>query len=459
MLILPDWHPDIFEFIDSKRQAGNITNANISVAVSDRLMKAVEDDGDWDLVFPDTSDKSYNTSWKGDLEEWRADGGGVAVWRTVKARELWGKLIESSWVSAEPGVWFVDESRRMSNTQHTDIGKLISTNPCGEQPLPAWGVCNLGAINLAKFVKDGPYVNWEDLAKTVRIAVRFLDNVVTCTPYVFHENKFQQLHERRIGLGTMGFADMLIQLGVRYGSPESLEFADNLFGFIKREAYLASADLAAEKGAYPDWHISALANGFIKENFSFNVAHKDLVEKMVYSGLRNSTLLTQAPTGSTATMVGVSTGIEPYFAFKWKRSGRLGDHEEKISLLEKWEATKKKDEKLPSYFVTAHDLLPEDHVRMQAIIQSHVDSAISKTCNVPHDWTVGQVDELYRLMYDLKCKGGTIYRDGSRGEQVLTVTTDTPKKMKTPKIEISKPQDDISPACDADGACVTCATA
>lgn len=807
MLILNDWHPDVFNFINSKRQAGQITNANISVGVSDALMEAVEADADWDLLFPDTSDADYDTLWDGDIEAWQAAGRKVHVYKTVKAREVWNAIIESAWASAEPGVWFRDRSNKLSNSHY--FHKLISTNPCftgdtrvytseglvkakdlwndetdiavavdsrfgvqhnllpatrvfmtgvkpvykletvegysvratadhrfmtpsgwvelrdlkpgdrvhilnrkggfgrhgslelgrvlgwlvgdgtiksdrvilsffgdekrelapvfahyvdtlvapmvsetaarktypvgvvdvtgrdearigstrlrrlveqygltenklqvpeqvfrgteemqrgflqalftadggvqygkgtlnvrlasshlpllqqtqqvlanfgivsriyrnrrvgqfrmmpdgkggqkeywteaqhelviskasaqtfareigfmlarkqerlesvisgyvkglradkftvrvesvtpdgeepvydltepiahsvtingiithncGEQPLPAFGICNLGAINLSRFYDaENHDVAWEDLASAVRYGVRFLDNVIDSTPYFFEENARVQGAERRVGLGTMGIAELMVKLHIRYGSPESLEFIDRLYYFIAENAYLMSADLAAEKGTFTAFD----ADKFLESGFMLGMPDH-IRETIRQKGMRNVTLLTQAPTGSTGTLVNTSTGIEPFFSWVYYRKSRLGIHEERMPIAQAFFDANPDGENLPDYFVTAMELSPEDHVRAQGAFQRWVDSAISKTCNVPNHYTVEQVSELYKLMYQTGCKGGTIYRDGSRDEQVLMLKGDEraekemaekdSKKTEAPKPEI-----------------------
>jgi ribonucleoside-diphosphate reductase alpha chain len=413
MLILNVWHPDVLDFIHSKREMGKITNANISIGITDDFMQAVKEDRDWDLVFPDTSAPGYDELWDGDLPQWKAMGKPVIAHKTVRARDVWNAIIESAWASAEPGVWFMERANQMSNSFY--YAPLCSTNPCGEQPLPAWSVCNLGAINLAKFAWDGQNVDWEALRKTVRYAVRFLDNVIDATPYFFEENEKQQKSERRVGLGTMGLAEMLIRLGIRYGSEESVKFIDQLYKFIATEAYLASAEHAEEKGSFPQFD----AERFLQSGFMKSIP--DNVRKVIrQKGCRNVTLLTQAPTGTTGTMVGTSTGIEPFYFWTYYRKSRLGKHEEKVKVMEEWQKAHP-NEPLPGYFVTAMDLTPEEHVRVEAAIQRWTDSSISKTCNVPQDYTVEQTRELYELMYELGCKGGTIYRDKSRDEQVLNL--------------------------------------
>ncbi|MFD1176684.1 adenosylcobalamin-dependent ribonucleoside-diphosphate reductase [Paenibacillus puldeungensis] len=415
MLMLNDWHPDVLDFITVKQTMGQVTNANLSVCVSNAFMKAVKEDLDWDLVFPDTTYEDYNEVWDGDLAKWQAAGRKVVHYRTVKAREIWHTIIESAWKSAEPGVVFMEYYNQMSNSWY--FNPIICTNPCGEQGLPGWGVCNLSAMNLSKFYDEENHdVAWEDLATTTRFSVRFLDNVISKTPYHFEENEKNQKKERRVGLGTMGLAELMIKLNIRYGSPESLEFLDKLYGFIAKEAYLASADIAAEKGSFPAFETDKyLQSGFMKV---MTEVYPEVGEAIREKGIRNVTIITQAPTGSTGTMVGTSTGIEPYFAFKYYRQSRLGFDEQFVPIAKDWMDTHPGEE-LPDYFVTAMDLSAEDHIRAQAAIQRWVDSSISKTANCPSDFTVEETKRLYELAFDLGCKGVTIYRDGSRDTQVL----------------------------------------
>lgn len=412
MLILDVWHPDVAEFIRAKREMGRITNANISVAVSDDFMAAVQADASWDLVFPDTGHPAYEAEWNGDLAAWRGAGRPVVTHKTVPARELWDTIVESAWASAEPGLWFAERANRMSNSHY--YAPLVSTNPCGEQPLPGWAVCNLGAVNLSRFALDGD-VDWESLRRTVRYAVRFLDNVIDATPYFFEENRRQQASERRVGLGTMGLAELMIRCGVRYGRSDGDAFLDRLYRFIAVEAYLASADYAAEKGPFPRFHPQRYLDSGFMRGMPDNVR-----EAVARNGIRNVTLLTQAPTGTTGTMVATSTGIEPFYSWSYYRKSRLGMHEERVDVLEEWQAAHP-DQPLADYFVTALDLSPQEHVQVQATVQRWVDSSISKTCNVPNDYTLEQTRELYETMYRLGCKGGTVYRDGSRDQQVLHV--------------------------------------
>ncbi len=418
MLILNDWHPDIFKFINSKRQSGNITNANISVGVSDKLMEAVSADADWELIFPDTRDPDYDELWDGDVDTWMAAGRQVIHYKTVKARDLWNTIIESAWASAEPGVWFRERSNKMANSWY--FNPQICTNPCGEQPLGAFSVCNLGAINLSKFYDPANHdVAWDELRRTVSFATRFLDNVIDTTPYFFEQNRKMQMSERRVGLGTMGIAELMLKLGVRYGSDESVELIDEIYRAIAVTAYETSSDLAREKAAFPMFD----AEKFLESGFMQGMP-ADLRDKIRRDGIRNVTLLTQAPTGTTGTMVNTSTGVEPFYSWVYYRKGRLGLHEEQAPVVQQWRDANPDVEDLPDYFVTAMDLSPEEHVKVQGAFQRWIDSAISKTCNVPNEYTVEQVSELYKYMYELGCKGGTIYRDGSRDEQVLMLKGD-----------------------------------
>jgi ribonucleoside-diphosphate reductase alpha chain len=345
MLILNVWHPDVIDFINAKREAGKIENANISVGITDDFMQAVKNDGDWDLVFPDTTDPRYNEQWDGDLKKWKEMGGKVNKYKTVKARDIWTNIVESAWASAEPGMYFIDRANYFSNSWY--YSTLISTNPCGEQPLPAWAVCNLGHVNLAKHLtSDEKDVDWNKLKTTIQYAVRFQDNIIDATPYFFETNKEQQMSERRVGMGTIGIAEMMIKLGVRYGAPESIDFIDKLYQFIAVTAYETSVELAREKGAFPRFEADKfLQSGYMKQM-------PDYIRNLVKQyGVRNVTIMTQAPTGTVGTMVGTSTGIEPFFSWTYFRKSRLGVHQEHIKLAKDW-LEQNPEQELPDYFVT-----------------------------------------------------------------------------------------------------------
>ena len=784
MLILNDWHPDILKFISSKTQSGKITNANISVGISDAFMAAVKDNKDWTLRFPDTSFEKYDDEWNGNLEQWEAKGYPVINYKTVKAKEIWDTIVKSAWASAEPGLWFRDRANKTSNSYYLTNGEIICTNPCitgdtlvytnkglvkaeklfdeetdikvaidgrfgksmeaasrvfstgikqvyrlqtkegysvratanhqimtpkgwvelknlqegdlihihnqeggfgdkgslelgriigwytgdgtnnrnasvlsfwdndrelsemfseyvndltdgtqlsnrsyttnvqtiekrreqrvssvrlkrildqysipenkllvpeivyegtremqkgylqslfsadgtvskniekgitvrlasnnipllegvqkvlinfgiaskiyknrrttnqallpdgkgghklynqkqlnelviskenvitwkeeigflqstkndklnvvtenrkrgfykepfvakiesiieegfervydltqptthsfiangivvhncAEQGLPANACCNLGAINLSQFWdKESKSVDWNKLIKTTRIAVRFLDNVIDASHYHIKEIENQQKGERRIGLGIMGLAELLIKAEVKYGSKEGNRFTSSVMKKIRDIAYDESCRIAEEKGAFPYFN----EEGYFKSLYS-QALEETTKQKIRENGIRNVTLLTVAPTGTTGTMIDTSTGIEPYFSWKFFRKGRLGIFEQNVPIAQQW-LDENKGQNLPEYFVTAMDLTPEEHVLAQAEVQMWVDSSISKTVNCPNDWTVEQVSNLYMLMYNTGCKGGTIYRDGSRDEQVLNLTLDQAK--------------------------------
>ena len=430
MLMQWDWHPDVLDFIESKTVAGQIENANISVMVSDDLMEAIKKDADWDLEFPDYENTAYSDIydkiWNGDLHAWKKAGLPTRVYKTIKAKDLWDKLVRSAHASAEPGIVFMERYNKLSNSYY--FNTLSATNPCGEQGLPPWGVCNLGHLYLGSFAekigKDeiGPTykMDWEALKRSSKILTRFLDNIIDLTPYFFKENEDNQKNERRIGGGTLGLGELLIKLRMKYGSKESLKFINEVYETITTEMYKESSRLAKEKGVFPKFEKDKFLNsGFIK------TLPKDIVKMIEKNGIRNVTLTTQAPTGTVGTMLGSSTGIEPYYAFKFFRQSRLGFHEVLIPLAEEYTTA---DGKLPNFFTSAMELSPLEHVEVQATVQKWTDSSISKTANAPANFTVEQTKELYEYGYKLGCKGLTIYRDNSRNEQVLSTDKNTEEK-------------------------------
>lgn len=418
MLMLWDWHPDIEEFITVKQDLRKINGANLSLCVSDSFMEAVEKDADWPLVFPDFKDPEYDEKWNGDLDAWKKMGKKVIVHKIVKARKIWDLIAEAAWKSAEPGVVFLERYNKLYNNYYWN--KVICVNPCGEEGLPAWGVCNLGSINLSALVKGkdidkkGQF-DFNALRKIVRVAVRFQDNVVDMDPYVFPGIRKTQFEgERRIGLGTMGLGDTLIKLHLRYGSQESLEFIDKVYKLIRDEAYLASSLHAKEKGSFPKFDKKLYLEGKFVSQLTDSV--KKSIKK---NGIRNSLLLMQAPTGSTSLMAETTSGIEPVYEFEFNRHDRLGDHVIRHHLYDAWYKKHEKEikegkVKKPEWFVSANDLTPEDHVTVQGIIQKHVDASISKTVNAPKTHTIEDVKRLYTLAYKVGCKGIAYMRDGSR---------------------------------------------
>jgi ribonucleoside-diphosphate reductase alpha chain len=417
-----------------------LTGANISVTLTDDFMEAIEQDGDWTLKFPDVENytpaemAAYNAEWpdSGDVREWADQGYGIRDYRTIKAKELWKLINICATYSAEPGIFFIDNANKDTNAKAYGQ-KVVATNPCGEQPLAPYSVCNLAAVNLANMVnKDTHTVDFDRLIETVKTGVRMQDNVIDATPYFLEENKKQALGERRIGLGVMGLADLLIYTEHVYGSEEGNKIVDEVFKTIAVSAYEESIALAKEKGSFPfligenDEETQVLRQKFVQTGYMQKMPDH-IREGVLEHGIRNSHLLTVAPTGSTGTMVGVATGLEPYFAFKYFRSGRLGKFiEVNAEIVQEYlDAHPEADaENLPEFFVEAMSLAPEAHVDVQTTIQRWVDSSISKTVNAPKGYQVSQVQSIYERLYKGGAKGGTVYVDGSRDSQVLTLAAE-----------------------------------
>jgi ribonucleoside-diphosphate reductase alpha chain len=426
MLMLWDWHPDIEEFITVKEDLSKINGANLSVCVSDSFMEAVKKDGDWDLVYPDLDDPNYDEKWDGDLAGWKEMGGRVKVYKTVKAREMWDLICKAAWKSAEPGLHFLERSNKQSNTYYFE--KLIATNPCGEQPLGGWAVCNLGAMNLSAYVKNEKF-DFENFSKDVKVAMRLLDNVIDDTYYFFKENEKCAKEIRRTGLGIMGLADALIKMKLRYGSEEANPITEKIFQVLRDSAYEASSDIAKEKGSFPKFDREKYLKGY-----HVKALPKKIREKIEKQGIRNAVLLTIAPTGTTSLLSGVSSGVEPVYEFQFIRRDRTGEHVMYHPLFEEWKAQNPDSEK-PEYFVSANDLTPLEHVRVQAIAQQYIDSSISKTVNAPNSHTIDDVKTLYMMAYEMGLKGITYMRDGSR-EGVLTRMDDKKKEEETAAAQV-----------------------
>ncbi|KMK93769.1 vitamin B12-dependent ribonucleotide reductase [Rossellomorea marisflavi] len=414
-----------------------LTGANISVCLTSDFMDAVENDEEYELRFPDVESYDadtmafYNEEWHnvGDVREWEQMGYKVRTYRKIKAKELWNLINVCATYSAEPGIFFIDNANDMTNAKAYGQ-KVVATNPCGEQPLAPYSVCNLAAVNLAEFAdKDAKTVDFEKLKQTVEVGVRMQDNVIDATPYFLDENKTQALGERRVGLGVMGLADLLIYCEKEYGSEEGNKLVDEVFEVIATTAYRASIELSKEKGSFPflvgstDAETQAIRERFTQTGFMEKMP-EDVKEGILEHGIRNSHLLTVAPTGSTGTMVGVSTGLEPYFSFTYYRSGRLGKFiEVKADIVEDYLSRNPgaSADELPEWFVSSMSLAPEAHADVQCVIQNWIDSSISKTVNAPRGYTVEQVQKVYERLYKGGAKGGTVYVDGSRDSQVLTL--------------------------------------
>lgn len=410
MLTLPIWHPDIIEFINCKKTPGMMENANLSVMVTDDFMEAVEKNNLWKLQFPDTAWEEY--------KEWTGSDTYNGLWKTYRelpARELWEMITQSAWESAEPGVLFWDEIKR--DFAGKGYSEPVCVNPCAEQPLPAYGVCNLGHINLAEFVHEDGHVDWKKLDYTVTIGVSFLDTLIDLTNPVLHEVRQNQLQERRIGLGVMGFHDLLLKLGIQYGSEKSLEALEKILKRMFIQAALISSHRAKILGEPRTFKLEVFKKTKLYQLLKEEKQEYILNQIYMY-GLRNTSLLSIAPTGTIGTMLDVSTGIEPYFSFApYERTSRLGKETVVPSIVEELEGSD------PDLFVSAYDLTPEQHLSVVEVAQTFVDSSISKTINMPAESTVEDVDKLFRTAYNTGVKGITIYRDGSRQEQILSVKT------------------------------------
>ncbi len=414
-------HPDILDFITCKDDTTKITNFNISVAVTDEFMKAVREGGKYDLIHP------RNRKVVGQLS----------------ARDVFDKIVHGAWKTGEPGVFFIDEANRYNPVPH--LGSYEATNPCGEQPLLAYDVCNLGSINVGQFVRSGE-VDWDGLRRAVHLCTHFLDNVIDANKYPLPQITDLANRIRRVGLGIMGWADFLVRLGVPYNSDEAIDWARKLMSFVDEEAKVESERLASQRGVFSEWKQSIWG----PDASCARDADGNRIRPM--RRLRNCNLTTVAPTGTISIIAGCSSGIEPLFAVAFMRNqaGTLmpdvNDDFVAIAKSEGWyseeliqriaEAGHIHFDEVPEVwrqvFVTAHDVTPESHIRMQAAFQEFTDSAISKTCNFPNDATEEYVREIYEMAHDLKCKGVTVYRDGSREMQVLS-SGSTAKKVKQQK--------------------------
>lgn len=433
---LVDTHPDLLNFITAKQQPNRLTNFNVSVLVSDAFMEAVKEDEDWMLYF-DVPPFYSRTQSLVDLDFEEA-GIPQYVYSVHKARELWETITKNTYDWSEPGVIFIDRVNELNNLQYCE--RIQCTNPCGEQPLPPNGTCNLGAINLARLVCD-PYApkanfNYTLLAKIAKVGIRFLDNVIDVTNYPLDAQRKEELDKRRTGLGVSGLADALAQLGLRYGSPAALETTDKIFYTICQAAYTASAELAEERGAFPLYKPELLEKGFAANKLDFAV-----LEKVKTYGLRNGVLLTVAPTGTTSILYGdISSGIEPIFALRTKRNVRQADNTFKAFDTEAFSLRFLKHvdpgADVPAAMVTVDDLAVEDHITTQAAVQKWIDASVSKTVNCPKDITYEQFTRVYDLAYSLGAKGCTTYRPSSvRGSILVDADaqrdTTTPPKMRT----------------------------
>ena len=411
MAILNVNHPDILKFIAAKEKGDNLTNFNLSVAANDDFMRAVTAGAEYDLINPRNKE----------------------VVGRLNAKEIFDKIVDQAWRTGDPGLVFLDRINKYNPTPN--LGDIESTNPCGEQPLLPYESCNLGSINLSRMVSDKngeTEIDYPKLEKTVILAVRFLDNVIDMNKFPLPEIKEATRLTRKIGLGIMGFADLLFQLGIPYDSEEALQIAEDVMRFIQRIATEASVKLANERGVFP--------------------AFKDSVyDKHGEPGVRNATRTTIAPTGTLSIIAGCSSGIEPLFALSYRHNILDGDsfievnpHFEEVAKREGFYSAELMEEiakrgsiqdmdgipdKAKKIYATAHDISPEWHIKMQAAFQSSTNNAVSKTINFPHDATIEDVARAYMLAYDWGCKGITIYRDRSKDKQVLSIAADDEERV------------------------------
>ncbi len=394
-------HPDILEFIDCKANNNEINNFNISVGVTEQFMDAVEQDAEYDLVDPHTK----------------------KVMTSLRAREVFERIVDAAWRNGEPGIVFLDRMNR--DNRVPSYGEIESTNPCGEQPLLPYESCNLGSINLTKMLKtdDGnTEFDWDKLAVTVKNAVHFLDNVIDANKYPLPKIEEVTKQMRKIGLGIMGWADSLLMMGIPYNSEEAAALGERVMKFITEQGRRESAELTKTRGTFPMFEESTMPKNFPQ---------------------RNVTITTIAPTGTLSIIAGCSSGVEPVFGYVFIRNIMDGTELMEVNPILKAELEKsglysdvlmkriaregtiahmeELPEDLRRVFVSAHDILPEDHIRMQAAFQKYTDNAVSKTVNFPNSATREDVAQVYRQAFRLGCKGVTIYRDGSRGEQVLNI--------------------------------------
>lgn len=440
MGILDCTHPDLLEFITAKHTKGRWNNFNVSVAVSDEFMQAVADNAAWELVHRAEPSPALRAS--ADLRQ-RDDG--LWVYREVRAREVWDVIMRSTYDVAEPGIVFM--SRMNDDNNLRAIETIRATNPCGEQPLPAYGCCNLGPLNLTRFVRDPfaqrhggtPTFDWDALAKTTRIQVRFLDDVLDVTLWPLPEQAREAEAKRRIGVGFTGLGDTLVMLGIRYDAPEGREFATRVARTMRDEAYRASVELARERGAFPLFN----AKQYLEDGTFASRLPDDIKEDICKSGIRNSHLLSIAPTGtvSLAFADNASNGIEPAFSWTYTRTKRMADGGRQSFAVEDHAYRLYRElggdvKTLPDYFVSALEMSAHDHLEMMAAVQPFVDTSISKTVNVPADYPFDAFQDLYFEAWRRGLKGLATYRPNETLGAVLSVTPETtPADSPDPDLE------------------------
>jgi len=415
-------HPDIQEFITAKRGNANLHMFNLSVAVTDKFIEAVRKNKDWDLVFEGK------------------------VHKTVKAIELWELIMKSTYDYAEPGFILIDRVNQMNNMYYCE--NISATNPCGEQPLPPYGACLLGSVNLTRFVSN-PFtpkakIDFKGIEETVRTAVRFLDNIIEISGYPLEKQKEEAQKKRRMGIGITGLADLFMFMRTRYGSPESIKLAAEIMKTITYASYGASVELGKEKGVFPLFDKDKYPKGKFISSLP-----KELRNEIAKHGLRNSHLISIAPTGTISLFAGnISSGVEPVFAMTYDRKIR-NTTEHDVSVVEvsdyayRMYAQHKNDgkSKLPDYFVTADNVTPEEHVKIQAELQKYVDSSISKTINIPTDYAYDKFKNIYMFAWEHGLKGCTTFRPSDKMTGILTKKDDGQKKPEQKTLDIPRPKE------------------
>jgi ribonucleoside-diphosphate reductase alpha chain len=423
-------HPDILAFIEAKQQPAELRHFNLSVLVTDAFMEAVRDDADWPLVFPATrlQGAAADAGHAVVQRDWSGHDAPVAcrVFKVLRARDLWERLVRASYDYAEPGVLFIDRINHWNNLWYRE--RISATNPCGEIPLPPYGACNLGSLNLTRFVtrpfSAGASMDFDALTSATRLAVRLLDNVIDASHFPLPQQRSQVQDTRRIGLGITGLADVLLLLGIRYGTPESFELATTVMRTLCHAAYRASVQLAREKGDFPCFEAERYLQGRFVQGLP-----ADIRADIAAAGLRNSHLLALAPTGTISLLASnISSGLEPVFKARYRRrirqpDGSLQTHEVPDYACQLWQRTHG-DDSLPPAFIDAHALPPAAHLQMQAAIQPYVDNAISKTINIPADLDFPAYQSVFESAYTMGLKGCTAFRPNPVTGSVLSGETE-----------------------------------
>jgi len=426
-------HPDILDFIEAKREPGRLRMFNLSVLVTDAFMQAVKEDAAWELQF---------------------DG---VTYKSLAAREIWDRIMQATYAYAEPGVIFIDRINAKNNLHYCET--IHGTNPCGEQPLPPYGACLLASVNLARLINDpfGPEasLDLEELTNLVTTAIRLMDNVIEVSNFPLDEQRQEAIAKRRIGLGITGLADALIMCGARYGGARAVELTEQWLSTLERAAYLASIELAREKGPFPLFDRDKFLDGETVQGLD-----QDIRDGIAKHGIRNALLTSVAPTGTISLFAdNVSSGLEPVFSFKYSRQVMMPDgtrREEDVTdyAYRLYRRLKGDSEPLTDAFVDSQNLSPNDHLVMQAVVQKHIDSSISKTINVPESIAFDDFKDIYMQAYDLGCKGCTTYRPNDVTGAVLEVKGKSKSPEVEPELPLEAPNSKILPKDEGDSGAV-----